>query len=67
MDFLVDRILRVRCAETSTFFRSLDDDDKATTVSLAQPQPRYRAHLRFFPKRFQKAVKHNFRFVLLFF
>ena len=67
MDFFVARISRVRSAETSTLFRSLDDEDKATIVSLTHVQTHDRAHLRFFPKRFQKAVKQIIRFVLFFF
>jgi len=67
MDFFVAHISCVRSDKTSTFFPSLNDEDKATTVSLTHVQTHYRTRPPFFPKCFQKDVKQNFRFVLFFF
>ena len=67
MDFFVARISRVRSAETSTLVRSLDDEDKATTVSLTHVQTHYRMHRRFFSKRFHKNCQEIIRFFYFFF
>ena len=59
MDFFIACTSRVRGDETSTLFQSLDDEDKAASVSLTYVQTHYRARLSFFSKCFEKAVKTN--------